>query len=392
MAFYPTDRSFKVLKDAEQVISTAPLFYSNPLELAEGGSRPRESENRLLPKKVVTYLNGEGVMRFSVWTSFTNGPFDNNYEERLYKLEDCFASSPEEYENDYDVLTKNMYAAITAIASRNSLLSLALNNVPQSYFYSKKHGTSGIKKKLSPNLYKRVYITDSLTFKGARTGLMLQSATVKGTYCAIVTLNQGYTNSDEEDEEFIISPITHIMMCLDQPSKGHADNLLKDYIYPTISDVLQDVFDIKVGGSFKTTSDLEGANVLDMGFLTMRELLDSIEKSADLSEKDLGGHLKVVSSEKNSANLIAPLVAMLMATHCGDDYIPEIIHDKTTNWMLKMYSSNSSAWYSLFTSMMLEKLSPFAEFDRSKFNEPLKASVLSFEERETLFRDLKIKK
>ena len=49
-------------------------------------------------------------------------------------------------------------------------------------------------------------------------------------------------------------------------------------------------------------------------------------------------------------------------------------------------------WYSLITSIMLDKQSPFTEYDQSKFNPPLSAAVLNYDEREDLLKDLNIKK
>lgn len=377
MSFFPIKESKADVDGAIEEVKAAPLVYSNPVSiLSTGGRLPEKSESPELPSDVVEHLNG-GRIAITVFTPFAN--VGRSVDEKvLFKLERCFSKNAKEY-HEYDYLMQGMFKAITMIASRAHMISLSLNNVPQSYFYSV-HGETNIKP-VSPNIYKRIYVTGYRDYSGARTGFLGRENRY-ASYCAIISVRA----SGES-----VSTSTRLVIADKDNRKGHIDNLIKQHIYKDVMTAIGKVLGIDMNSdksTFESVDSLNGAKVVDNGFISIRHALDDISGSGVGNQIDVSTpYLHVVEYTPDNNGIFVPLIAMLMASHAGDEYLPAIVSKKAQFWTqtaLDPIEGNNTAWYALATSMMLSGLSPFYAYDVSKFNKPITPSFISYEERKII--------
>lgn len=399
MSFLPIEDNKEVIENAIETVKAAPLVYSNPLNVITSDTIPEKSEEVRLEKSIVEYLNGVAYSSIDIYIPFANGGVSNTEEEkRPYLLEGSYAESGNEYQDDFteEGAMKKMYAAITMIASRSHMISLALNDVPQSYYFSNLYDDKKHKKTLSANIYRRLYVTDCVKYQGARGSLL--SSRIKGLkacYCAIITLN-----TDIGSDDSIFTTTTRLIIADKGEEgtlyKGHIDKLIKDHIFPAIENALKKVFDIEIGGSFESQSELEDSDIMDIGLISIRRALDDIGgtgRGNEIEENNTGKYLKVLLVDAdNQYKTITPLIAMLMASHAGDEYLDSIVSNDAIEWSDKNLKSKEYNWYALVTSMLLRGLSPFYEYDSSKPNSPLEAAPISYDQREEIKEILKITK
>jgi len=394
MSFYPIDK--KILEEAKETVKTAPLTYSNPVEIISKEEVPRKSTKPRLPSDVVEYLNRIASSSVTIFTPFANGGVSfSDQEKQTYRLDGSFSTSGSSYFEDFTVSLRKMYAAITMILSRQHMISLSMNDVPMSYYYSNLYSTEKHAKNLSSNIYRRLYITDCVEYNGARERFRVVSG-LKACYCAIVTLNTGI---GEEDSLF--STTTRLVIADygsgEKIRKGHIDSLIKVAIYPAIKNALEKVFKKSMEGAFDTVDRLEEANIMDDGLMSIRMALDDTGGSGagnELTKENTGNYLRVVQVDpigRNRNNIVVPLVAMMMASHVSDEYLDDIVSSKAETWVDSVLGENDeNAWYSLMTSMLLRGLSPFYEYFTDAKNTSLEPAPISFDEREHIANILKI--
>jgi len=160
---------------------------------------------------------------------------------------------------------------------------------------------------------------------------------------------------------------------------------MKAVIYKQVAKALNQTFGITLSGSFDTIDTIDKR---DVGMLSIRKALDGVGRSMNnLTPDNTGVYLSVTSASGN--NIIAPIVAMMMASFAGDEHLDEICSDKVLDWVSNTLTDDEN-WYTLMTSMLLRGLSPFHEYDSTKVNKPIRPSVLSYDQREEIKRILKI--
>ncbi len=387
MSFYsgPGDiPDISVIEDAKSTVKNAPLTYSDPVEvLKSDGDMPKISDEPFLSRDIVDYLNGDGSSSISIFTTFANGNVSNpNAEKQTYTLKESFEVNGDKFKSGFATKLRNMYATITMICSRSHLIGIALNNVPQSYYFSNLYKPSGYTIRRSMNLYKRMYITDCVEFSSARTGLFrMTTTTLKASYCAIVTIYPEIGDDDDVDYKTITRIVISTDVMSGKIQKMNVDNLLKNEIQPAIKNALEEVFEHRTNESFSNLYTLK-----DVGLISMRMSLDELGNTEEVTSENSGKYLKVVSMDYN--NIITPLIAMMMASHAGDEHLDDIVNTKAQMWIEGLDDVN--AWYYLVTSMMLNGLSPFSEYSSDKVNVPIEASLLSYDEQEKLKEILKM--
>lgn len=372
MSFAATPTT-EILRDSRETVQTAPLMYSDPLSLE------KRSDEAKLPLSVVEYLNERGRTQIVLFTAFSNGTTDES-EKGMYDLSETYTRDANAYMRDFLGKMRNMYAAITMIMSRSHMMQITLNDVPMSYYYSVKHGGPRATK-LSPNLYKRLYVTDCVTFTGA--GFRGFRSTFAACYCAIVTISMGI-----EGDSFKPYTTTRLIISVAETGdkKGHIDNLIKRHIYEGVHKALQDTFGIELGGSF---DDIHSVDKTDVGMLSIRKALDVIGGSGAgnvLTPENTGVYLTVTST--SGGDVFTPFAAMMMASFAGDEYLHDICSTKAREWVSDNLV-NAESWYALVTSILLQGLSPFYEYDSAEVNKRVGPSLLSYEQREEMKRILK---